>query len=340
MNSCSFSSPGYKTIAAKSTHIDSSQFSISEQTGAALSFYAKDTIMVTRSSLLGTTWNGYFGPCSPPSHTNLFLTARDIILDRFLVYNNSTNIRNHIRELDIRYCIFDKYLSVERYYADDSSFNISHSNISGLNYRTGNIGNDNISNNIIRQIWFFNNASDTLYVSPFSYNIIDSLPYGTPYFGFLKNIQRNIKGDSCDLWFNQKVDPQIVDESNGTLAITSPALGAASDGTNIGYYQGAGVGVIAMDPYRNRREEPCLFRSIPGRYNSAINVQFVLPEPGKVDFRILTLFGQTVKIVSANFPNAGKHELLVNSGNLTAGMYVCKLEAAELTSIRRLVVLK
>jgi hypothetical protein len=66
-------------------------------------------------------------------------------------------------------------------------------------------------------------------------------------------VQKNSIGDSCDIWFNLQTSPIYADNSFTVLKSTSPAIKAAKDGTNIGYYQGEGV-KISLSPKDNYHE--------------------------------------------------------------------------------------
>jgi hypothetical protein len=111
---------------------------------------------------------------------------------------------------------------------------LSHNNIDYLNCYAL-YDSSSVVNNIIGRLAFTNTS--TSYVSPFSYNIISSLE-NNPIFGLDQNIRTNKNNDSCDLWYNLKVNPLFSDTNHNALLQNSPAIGAANDGTNIGYYQG------------------------------------------------------------------------------------------------------
>lgn len=134
--------------------------------------------------------------------------------------------------LKISYCYFNEAYS-ELWLVHLASYaNISHSNIGLLTLYEFN--NFNIADCIINSVSFFG-LSDTTYNSPFNHCIINSVSLN-PIFGLLTPLRVNNNNDSCDLWFNMKTDPLFA--TAPVLKNGSPAIGAASDGLNIGYYQG------------------------------------------------------------------------------------------------------
>jgi hypothetical protein len=112
-----------------------------------------------------------------------------------------------------------------------------------------------------------------MYSSPFRYNLFKSIPDDLPIFGLFTNVQKNTNSDSCDIWFNLHADPLFV--NNDTLTIldsNSPAIGAASDGTNIGYYQGKGAANSVSNKY-NARNGATMFS-----IHSLQNRKILIPE--------------------------------------------------------------
>jgi Carboxypeptidase regulatory-like domain len=142
----------------------------------------------------------------------------------------------------ISYCVSD--FTVEIYTLIPKMF-FNHCNFQNLEFQNNlnfksSSASDTILNNILVYLYGSPYAS-ILYTSPFRHNIIQDEAQGKIVFGLLVNTQTNVNGDSCDIWFNMHSDPLFVDNSLTTLSSLSPAIGAASDGTNIGYYQGKGV---------------------------------------------------------------------------------------------------
>ncbi len=98
---------------------------------------------------------------------------------------------------------------------------------------------DTVANNIFSTIRF-DHPTDSLFY--FAYNTVDSCVGWKP-LGIDTPAITNANGDSCDFFYNIFTDPRIVDSTTGQLRNTSPCIGAASDGTNMGVYQGEGAEV-------------------------------------------------------------------------------------------------
>jgi len=146
--------------------------------------------------------------------------------------------------------------------------NISHSNFPGGMFFSGKVLNteyDTITNCII----LYDLSSPKLQnTPPFSYNILPKSS-ANMLFGILQNIQTNANGDSCDLWFNLGVDPKFADNTYTVLQSNSPAIKAASDGTNIGCYQGATVPTIFIPDKKIKPSPNALFS-----FNTSRNTLF------------------------------------------------------------------
>ncbi|MBD3244207.1 MAG: hypothetical protein GF331_26685 [Chitinivibrionales bacterium] len=79
---------------------------------------------------------------------------------------------------------------------------------------------------------------------------------GDPMPAFGNLIMTNANGDSCDAYYNVFGDPLIEDTLTGRLAHGSPAVHAASDGGNIGVWQGIPI-AIASKPSVRRSSHAC-----------------------------------------------------------------------------------
>jgi|GEM_PF-3969136 hypothetical protein len=146
---------------------------------------------------------------------------------------------------------------------------LDHNNLFYLTLGKGWTSSDTISNNIIKLNQF---AHDSLiFLSPFRNNLFAPTFSDPPsrilgIFGLLTYSQGNVNGDSCDIWFNMLGDPMFADSMSGLLYDNSPAIGAASDGTNIGYYQGNGITNAAFEPKVHKAVGSAFaIRSLPGR---------------------------------------------------------------------------
>ncbi|MBN1577386.1 MAG: carboxypeptidase regulatory-like domain-containing protein [Chitinispirillaceae bacterium] len=126
-------------------------------------------------------------------------------------------------------------------------------------------GKDTLINNIFANVRFEKNSTVPFY---FAFNAVDSC-YGSLPLGVGTNSMTNVRGDSCDFFFNIFTDPLIADSATGEFAQNSPCIGAGSDGTNMGAYKGEDAGARLKGAGHKIRA----YRTI--RINSGNKVLFV-----------------------------------------------------------------
>jgi hypothetical protein len=86
---------------------------------------------------------------------------------------------------------------------------------------------------------------------------------------------------------------------------------------------------------------PVDFSLYPNPTHGVLNISFSLSEPSDVTLQILDATGQQVgNIHSWKSAGIGKHQVPVDAGNLSSGIYYCRLETNRATQTRKLVVLR
>ena len=143
--------------------------------------------------------------------------------------------------------------------------------------------------------------------------------YSTQYpifFGLLKNTQTNVKGDSCDNWFNMRSDPLFADTTFNILNSSSPAIGAASDGTNIGCYQGQGVEILYPRAGKNTVKSENTVQLMNGGHN-CLYLSFPILK-SELKMSVYKATGQCV--FSRNIPKGQR--LISLPFGLSSGVYV------------------
>jgi hypothetical protein len=204
------------------------------------SIAAKDSAIISGSEILAFYKSSYYGAIE--------ITANHVCIDNSILFFRMNTFVNAHNSVEINYSVITE---ITLNASAQCRKKICHSNIGiwpgdNTNILTLDYTSDTISNNIIL-MFSVNTANAHLNSSPFRYNIMGP-PMGLIVTGLLSNVQKNINSDSCDIWFNISKDPQFKFDYQQTnivpilLENNSPAFGAASDGTNIGYYQGSRTG--------------------------------------------------------------------------------------------------
>ena len=285
-------------------------------------------------------------------NTSVFTHDSWITLDGGTIYIDKSTFSSNTEVLSdsrILYSHFSNSLSIDS--PRDFKIFISHSLLGNFGYHVDTSMNDTIIDNIFSgTVNVRGSGTDTIYTSPFSYNIIrggityhSSEPY---YFGLLKNITVNTNGDSCDMWYNMQTDIGIKMTCSDSIEcfkniVGSKALQAGSEQSNIGPDQGEPIAGIKERNGFDIRRTAVLTNgiSIVSSTNFAV-ITFYLKNPVNAAIEIVSLQGRLIKTVSRSPFDRGKHQLIVTTSSLPAGSYGCRLQTDQQVWLKKLVVLR
>jgi len=83
-----------------------------------------------------------------------------------------------------------------------------------------------------------------------------------------------------------------------------------------------------------------LSQNYPNPFNPTTTIEFFLKHSGKVTITIFDATGKRIRQLTANeYFNAGKNEIVFNANSLASGVYFYKLESAEFTDIKKMLLL-
>jgi hypothetical protein len=313
--------------SGKTLKIDSSVFSSCDFGDIKPS----DSLIISRSAFYGKTPRCYTNhgggaAIDPLTVTNIYFKGGCLEIDQsqFYMVNlyigdciSLSYVNNNFRQFTCSNTISTAYAGGLYLQSSCRKAVLSHNNIDYLNCYASR---DSISvqDNIIGKL-SVNNES-TQYESPFSYNIIASLE-NTTVFGLDQNIRTNKNGDSCDLWYNIKADPLFFDTSHTALLQNSPAIGAASDGTNIGYYQGDFI-AVKRATYHAHNARPVLSASCIKN-----TLQFSLHGIKTGSALSLLIFRPDGKKVLKQPIGAGSKIVIIDGATLPDGCYIAALKS-------------
>lgn len=83
-----------------------------------------------------------------------------------------------------------------------------------------------------------------------------------------------------------------------------------------------------------------LSQNYPNPFNPETTIEFSLPERSSARIVLINILGQVVKEVSNGYYSAGRHQIKLNASNLPSGVYFCKLDAGNFTSVKKLILMK
>ncbi len=83
-----------------------------------------------------------------------------------------------------------------------------------------------------------------------------------------------------------------------------------------------------------------LEQNYPNPFNPSTKISYTVPEDGFVKLAVYNMLGEEVATLVNSFQKANRYEVNFNASGLSSGIYVYKLEAANYTSTRKLVLMK
>ena len=101
------------------------------------------------------------------------------------------------------------------------------------------------------------------------------------------------------------------------------------------------VGLVGVTPRSN--EVPAqysLFQNYPNPFNPSTQIRFDIPKSGLVKICVYDITGKKVTELANSYYNAGKYSVDFNATDYSSGVYFYKIEAADFTSIKKMIVLK
>ena len=83
-----------------------------------------------------------------------------------------------------------------------------------------------------------------------------------------------------------------------------------------------------------------LSQNYPNPFNPTTAIKFDLPNAGNVKLAIYNLLGQEIQTLINGYMESGSHTVNFNAKNLNSGIYLYKLEANSITSVKKMTFLK
>jgi hypothetical protein len=83
-----------------------------------------------------------------------------------------------------------------------------------------------------------------------------------------------------------------------------------------------------------------LEQNYPNPFNPSTVISYSLPLASNVKLIVYNAPGQTVKVLENGFKNAGNYSVKFNAAELSSGIYFYKLETAEFTQVKKMILVK
>jgi hypothetical protein len=86
--------------------------------------------------------------------------------------------------------------------------------------------------------------------------------------------------------------------------------------------------------------EYSLEQNYPNPFNPSTTIKYSIPEDGFVKLAVYNMLGEEVATIVSNVQKAGRYEVNFNAAGLSSGVYVYRIEAANFTSAKKLMLMK
>ncbi len=173
---------------------------------------------------------------------------------------------------------------------------------------------------------------------------------GTMLWGFDGGDLRDSGGQPIQI--RSAVSPVTIrwDPTDGTAPPGSYALEVFRDGSTVRYPMEK-PGSVTMDPGRSRlkvvpgsvKEQPSEFHlssNYPNPFNPVTRLDYSLPSETRVKIVVFNVAGEIVATLIDGDRPAGRQSVRWDAGGLPSGVYYCRMNAGDFTSVRKLLLLK
>jgi hypothetical protein len=83
-----------------------------------------------------------------------------------------------------------------------------------------------------------------------------------------------------------------------------------------------------------------LNQNYPNPFNPSTVISYTLPQASNVKLMVYNAIGQPVRVLENGFKNSGTYNVTFNASELSSGIYFCKIEAGQFSSIRKMMLVK
>ena len=133
---------------------------------------------------------------------------------------------------------------------------------------------------------------------------------------------------------NTKVYYYISATSNSSRTVTKPITAPSGNFrflvTNI---TSSGTGNEIVREYK-------LYQNYPNPFNPATSIYFSIPKDEFVSIKVFDLLGREVRTLVNEKRPAGMHNVYFDAGNLSGGMYFCRISAGNYSDVKKMMLIK
>jgi hypothetical protein len=138
--------------------------------------------------------------------------------------------------------------------------------------------------------------------------------------------------DTLSVWFQ----PLAVGAYTDTLVVTTNAPGGIEEVV----LTGEGEPVTSVEAEETVPRSYVLEQNYPNPFNPETEIRYGLPEGGRVVLRVYTMLGEEVATLVDEVQGPGWHSVVFGGADLSSGLYLYRLEAADFLSTKKMILLK
>ncbi len=98
--------------------------------------------------------------------------------------------------------------------------------------------------------------------------------------------------------------------------------------------------IVSNESENNSPKSFQLSQNYPNPFNPSTNISFSIPEGQHISLKVFDISGREVATLVDGFRNVGEYSVSFNASNLSSGVYFYRLETADFTQTRRMLLIK
>jgi len=182
------------------------------------------------------------------------------------------------------------------------------------------------------------NDTSSYYLSIFNYgdgnNSINSITSSSPVFTV--ESAPTAVAEKTMQYARIRFKPNALNTTfNGTITINTSDTNIV---LNVTGYSSSLSGVTTVSS--NVPDKFDLSQNFPNPFNPSTKINFAVPYRSFVTLKVYDMNGREVSVLLNQMQNAGTYQFDFNAGNLTSGTYFYKLETADFTQTKKLILVK
>lgn len=122
------------------------------------------------------------------------------------------------------------------------------------------------------------------------------------------------------------------------LVVFSFSINLSVAGTKNYFFNQEGIGINKLS--NNISDDYKLYQNFPNPFNPATIISYKINQSGFVTLKVYNLVGQVVRTLVSEYQETGTFSKQFDASDLSAGIYLYKLQVNNFTSVKRMTLIK